>query len=557
MLKGFKRAMLRQGAALGLTLLMCLPPATICRAAGSVKAIYHAAEESVTVTLTTDRKEKTAVLSIEKDGKYWALAEFERTSKDLFEYTCALPADCPSGQYIAAVTIGGERQESAPFSHVNKKLAQVALDKVNAAPKEGFAAAIQAGHKELAVDLDEFNAHKELLTELYYKYKPSAELKVDEFSVLYQQCLALSKMHAQTDDAETKTFLENHSLAVQFDFERFDALSEDEQTEIINRFQSGVYSEADLKTQYAHWFCLAEINAKRDSSVSEYRKSLLETNAELLKLDISDYNDSADQNEVIRLVMEQAYDTLDEVRTAFYEAVDSVGGSGSGGGSRPSGNNGGGKGSGGGTGGTNIVDWNAGGSAPDAGNSGTGTEPGQGFSDVPDSHWCAEALQALSERGVISGAGNGQFLPERPVTRAEFSKMLILALFEDSSLASGVDFSDVTETDWFSGYVGAAAALGIVTGAGDGTFLPNETVTRQDMAVMLHRALAKSGMVFMESKTFIDGGEISDYAKEAVSQVAGAGMLNGMEDGRFYPHSELSRAQAAKALYEAIRRSRL
>ena len=134
MTKKYGLWVLKKALPLLVVLLMCLPMATVCSAAATVRVDYHAADESITVTLNTDRKEKTAVLTVEKDGRYYVLAEFERTAKDSFVYTCKLPEDCSSGKFTAKVTIGGE-VATGSFEHINKRLAQEALDILNAAAK--------------------------------------------------------------------------------------------------------------------------------------------------------------------------------------------------------------------------------------------------------------------------------------------------------------------------------------------------------------------------------------------------------------------------------------
>ena len=80
-----------------------------------------------------------------------------------------------------------------------------------------------------------------------------------------------------------------------------------------------------------------------------------------------------------------------------------------------------------------------------------------------------------------------------------------------------------------------------------------QPVTRQDMAVMVYRALCKKGYENKNSKlTFYDADQISDYAKEAVSYLAGKGVISGMGDGRFSPKGNATRAQTAKIIYAVL-----
>ena len=81
------------------------------------------------------------------------------------------------------------------------------------------------------------------------------------------------------------------------------------------------------------------------------------------------------------------------------------------------------------------------------------------------------------------------------------------------------------------------------------------SVTREDLAVILYRATLKKDKKYEARKTdFTDKAEIADYAKEAVEFMAGAGIINGFEDGSFNPKAPATRAQAAVLIYNALRK---
>ena len=97
-----------------------------------------------------------------------------------------------------------------------------------------------------------------------------------------------------------------------------------------------------------------------------------------------------------------------------------------------------------------------------------------------------------------------------------------------------------------------AAALGIVNGDGE-NFRPTAVITRQEMAVIIHRVFELlEAEVSGEAISFDDGEEIAEYAKEAVETLTGAGILNGMGDGSFAPRGTVTRAQSAKVVYELL-----
>ncbi|HZG75125.1 MAG TPA: S-layer homology domain-containing protein, partial [Paenibacillus sp.] len=118
-------------------------------------------------------------------------------------------------------------------------------------------------------------------------------------------------------------------------------------------------------------------------------------------------------------------------------------------------------------------------------------ESKRSFADL-SGHWAKADVELLASKLVLNGTGPNAFSPDRHVTRAEFASMLTRALgLTPNAQAAG--FTDVTDGAWYEGAVGAAVAYGLVTGFEDGTFRPNDRVTREQMAVMLERALTFAG----------------------------------------------------------------
>lgn len=175
-------------------------------------------------------------------------------------------------------------------------------------------------------------------------------------------------------------------------------------------------------------------------------------------------------------------------------------------------------------------------------------KPTTTFTDIAEAEWAREAIEALAEAGVIAGKGDGKFAPNDLVTREEYIKMIIVA-FDLLEEGAECDFADVAADRWSYDYIATAKKLGVVTGDGE-NFNPAGQMTRQDMAVIVHRAFEILGIeVSGEAIEFTDGDAIADYAKEAVSILSGAGIINGMGDGEFAPNGILTRAQAAKVIY--------
>ncbi len=176
------------------------------------------------------------------------------------------------------------------------------------------------------------------------------------------------------------------------------------------------------------------------------------------------------------------------------------------------------------------------------------------FIDLAGVPWAQDAIQALAARQVVQGMGDGLFQPDGSVTRAEFVTMLVnaLDLAEDQAVTS---FSDVEQGAWYYRSVASAQKLGIVNGKTDALFGVSDTITRQDMAVMMHRAVQALSLRLSSVKpgaTFADQAAISSYAEEAVTAMRQAGIVEGMEQGLFAPLQHTTRAQAAMMIFRLM-----
>lgn len=125
------------------------------------------------------------------------------------------------------------------------------------------------------------------------------------------------------------------------------------------------------------------------------------------------------------------------------------------------------------------------------------------FTDVPDTLWCAEAVNALASLGIAEGVGNGKFAPNQSITRAEF--VTICARFTQVS-ASGETFTDVPASHWAFDAISTAASFGWVNGVGNGQFAPNQHITRAQAAVLLNRLLGRcmAGQSYENARQYPD-----------------------------------------------------
>lgn len=179
------------------------------------------------------------------------------------------------------------------------------------------------------------------------------------------------------------------------------------------------------------------------------------------------------------------------------------------------------------------------------------TPMGVSFDDIASVDWAKDAITVLKDKGIINGKGNNKFDPYGNVTRAEFTKMVMGAASLVNS-DSKCTFDDVTD-EWAKVYIASAAELGIVTGFENNVFAPSQSISREQGAVIIYRALKLVGALDAgEPITFDDAAEFSDYSKEAIEKLSGAKIINGKGNNLFAPLDNLTRAEAAKIIYTAF-----
>lgn len=180
----------------------------------------------------------------------------------------------------------------------------------------------------------------------------------------------------------------------------------------------------------------------------------------------------------------------------------------------------------------------------------TDIKPTYVFDDISELDWAVDAITQLYYKGVINGKTESLFYPNDTVTREEFAKMITLA-FDMRLIDNEFPFEDITNEDWSFPYVKTAYLAGITNGIDEKIFGKGTNILRQDLCVMVYRAI-KSGDYTLTGTSdiaFNDSENISDYAKEAVLAMAGAGIVSGDENTNFNPFMSATRAEAAKIIY--------
>lgn len=170
------------------------------------------------------------------------------------------------------------------------------------------------------------------------------------------------------------------------------------------------------------------------------------------------------------------------------------------------------------------------------------------FADLGADHWAYGYVNTLRSSKIIDGYEDGTFRPDNSVTREEFVKMIVSASGLYSASAE-CEFGDVQNGQWYYKYISSAVSAGLVNGVSEDTFGTGGLITREDAAVIAARILDKFGKkVNAESAVFTDANLISDYAADSINTLAALGIISGQPDGSFEPQGALTRAQAARII---------
>lgn len=177
------------------------------------------------------------------------------------------------------------------------------------------------------------------------------------------------------------------------------------------------------------------------------------------------------------------------------------------------------------------------------------TDPDFPFADVAKGSWYYEGVRYAYENGLMSGTGEGTFSPDLPTSRG----MLVTILYRlaGSPAAGSASFTDVAKGQWYADGVAWASANGVVSGYPDGSFRPNDTITREQMAAILYQYARIQGKLDdsrADLSIFSDLDSLSAYAKEPMSWAVAQGLFSGVSADTLAPGGSTTRAQAAVIL---------
>jgi len=165
-------------------------------------------------------------------------------------------------------------------------------------------------------------------------------------------------------------------------------------------------------------------------------------------------------------------------------------------------------------------------------------------------HWAENLITRLVRLGSISGYPDGTFKPNNNITRGEFATILVETYGLTQKTGGGKTFKD-TEQHWAKEYISIAASHGILKGYSDTEFGPDDKITREQMAVMIvNAAKAEQNAA---ATAFQDQDKVSSWAAEAVKAATKAGIIQGYPDNTFKPQNNATRAEAVTVILNSLR----
>ncbi len=182
---------------------------------------------------------------------------------------------------------------------------------------------------------------------------------------------------------------------------------------------------------------------------------------------------------------------------------------------------------------------------------GNGEAPAKSFSDTKG-HWAEAAIVRAEALGIVKGYSDGSFHPENPVTRGEFAVMLSRALKLDTEAEEASSFRDSGQIpDWASSHASAIQKQQLIQGYADGSFRPSGSISRAELAVIIARA-AKLDTSAESSSAFADNSSIPKWAVKEVAAAVKAGLLEGKADNAFDPQASATRAEVITLIVKLL-----
>ncbi len=395
---------------------------------------------------------------------------------------------------------------------------------------------------KLGIDIEEANyiSHKEKILK-YLFYLKSTDY--ENFRENYDKALCFALLNTE----KTLSVLEDNEniLGINFkdDFSENEKLTESIKKAVVSEISEYDFEELckenkDFSVFFAEVCCKCSVN--ESNSWIELKKIITEDYAALFRnaLESEEYTKIKISDDVYKTMMKLPRGEFSEIQASLYKAIKNVYKAEKKSASSSSSGSNGGSGSGGGY---------IGGTFEEVKND----DEKVFFSDLSLSHWSYNAVLSLYSKGIISGYEDGSIKPDNEISRAEFVKLITQSISESKSAESKNTFTDVSRDDWFYDFILKAYNEKLIFGS-NGKFRPKDSITREDAAVILCRALENKNFTLTDEKKFKDCENISDYAKKSVALLYAAEIISGSGDEIFEPQRNISRAEAFQLIYNTL-----
>lgn len=581
MIKRTKLAMLLVGI-----LVLCITSGTVL-AVGTTTPSFGVVDDytmSMTGTVSKDLVGQNATIAVFLPvGSGKTLADITYSDNtDMFESNaflhavdqCKIAADGDNGRYSFTIKMDSENAAEGVYS---VKLAVSGMDFVESDMTYTFNYYSTETKNGLLEAINTYGATGEAVDSL----APVFNMDVNDTDYKNRKSTIIEVINAEKDNLEgTKEFADFNALShawntanLIYDIRNGKATEMGcyetlEQLGVDTSGYTGLYDKAVYSLKMTSVKTLADIVSVMDDYkvldviTSSNRETLTQAfadnegyvfNSTALENAYKDYTefDTEKNARANALILAANNPSLDELRKNFISAVDKIKNGNQEGGSTGGGGGGGGSAGGSGSSGSSGSSLTSGNVSvtssikmPDATEEAPAT-----FNDLDGYDWAKDSIEILAELDIISGTGDGDFNPGGLVTRAEFVKILVNVFGVHNPLAV-CDAPDVAKDAWYSTFIASAVEKGVLTGDENGSINPDDSITRQDMAVMIYR-MAEAMELDLKSQEieFIDSEIISDYATDAINALASNAIITGNPDKSFAPLANSTRAEAAVMLY--------
>ncbi len=505
---------------------------------------YNGKEKTVTVIANAATYEgAAAIVTISKDAENTIMNVVRTGSGGVVTHSEIMPESFDGGRYDITVSTK-EKTLTGYFIYPLAESINSVLPIINSKETaDDLCQALKDNADPLAIDMLIFEEIAEEVSAVMFSQKPeSGWSESAEFLKSYNN--ALAAVYLNNGAAPVDVF-SKYGAAFDFDAKNYTDLTDDEKARLDIYLKNTDYTRISVTDAFYNGKAVSQL-AVADSWSTMLEK--INENEDVLDLDKT-YLDKLVNTDVAyqKLFGElKGGESVETIRSLFLEVTKSCfekeNNSGPVSSSKGSGGGGGGGGGGGASASTEKLPEVT---APDV----TivpdeNTQTSTDFSDMTN-HWAKDAVISLADSGIIGGFPDGTFRPDEAVTRAQFTVMVTRALGLNSDEKCAL--TDVLEGSWYEKSVSAAVKSGIVTGMGDGKFYPDEYIKRQDALLILHRAFGEK-LQKIEENSFSDSEKISDYAKDAVEALSAAGIVKGTDTGEIKPLDNTSRAEVATML---------